>query len=325
VLGITVLEFRIVSSTGTVESGVGAAKGVLEGQPYYKTYQNRFAGPVLVAAISRSTGQSFEHSYKAATALLLVSANLLGLFLFGRYTGRLEAGLMFTVAYAFLTTNLQAPMWLPIWDFVELNVMLVFAWAAFADAGAASLFALFLFAIFNRETALFIPVWMLVRNIIGRSTGMTQNRNPFSKWILPVLMIAAGVAWTHFSRNHFFVKSHLSVPAAVNLVEDQFWMLPHTLEVVAGAAKVHILAALVMTLWTVAVIVGLYRSGALYRAISIIVAGMLASILMFGLLSESRLWMSVIPFLLWATMTRFMSRETDQTGTRPEAEAHANP
>lgn len=303
-IAVTVLEFKAVDTTERSRVGVMNVQGILSGRPFVKTYQSRVLGPRIVGKFSRVSGRSLEWSLQVFCIAVLLLTNVTAIFLFVRESGSWETGALYTGAYALLFAGLQQPNWLPVWDYLDLLIMLVFAWAVVTRAPLRVLIPLFLIELLNRETALFIPLWIIIDSLnVSRARGRAAFRiDAVWNLLAGVGLIAGGVAWTHFARNWHFVKATFAMPPQVQIVGDQTWMLALTPYIIAMADRADVIAMTAIVIWSVFLIVRGWRSeNEQRRKESLLLAALVLANFMFGRITETRIWFAVSPFLLWMT------------------------
>lgn len=302
----TAFEFRVIDQMHQKHNllNVEVASGILTGYPRLRVWQSRLLGPTMVGALTDVTGLPFIKSYRFICFALLTLANFLYFYLFRKVSGSNKTAWTYTLAGAILFIVLQDRIELHTWDFIDLCMMALFAWAVFRGAPLWSLIALFFVELLNREAAFFIALWIILDSFSTDSFSRESQRERFSvnwkKAALGVMLLAAGILWTHFARSTYLVEQTADFGGRLRQVGGQFWALPHTLTLLDRA---HLLDAL-----TPFVIVGatgflLRRAWSALRnrawKIGVLLGAFLSANLMMGVLTETRIWFVLIPFLLW--------------------------
>ena len=106
---------------------VDAARGVIDGEPHWRVFQNRLLGPYLVRALEAVTG-SFEQAHVLCTVALLAAAGYLVLRALDQQTGSVARTLAGYASFSLLVVFCFRRPWLYIWDFVDLVVFVLFNW-----------------------------------------------------------------------------------------------------------------------------------------------------------------------------------------------------
>jgi hypothetical protein len=323
-LCLTVLEWRVVDLIQAPNrvAEEDATAGVLAGRPQWRNYQSRILAPGLVAAATTVTGLSFARASQlvAAGLLLLVNATCLALF---RGDGRFAAW-TYTIVYAGFFVALQDREWLFLWDYVDLFVFLLFAWAVVTRASSWIVVALFFCELLNRETALLIAVWIVLDAVnIERRSARVVWRGVGTGAALGGL----AVLWLRFIRGYLFRGQSLPLGPGYRTVFGALWMLPHNyhaiitarsrLDTGVGIVAVAATAVLLHRAWRV-----LDRQA---WKVATLLSMSVASIAMFGLVTETRVWMCLSPFWLWLAHAAYGSRPArDARHPYPEKPAHVH-
>ncbi len=300
-VGITLLEYRVVQliQGANLPAQVEAVHGILSGHPEWKAYQNRLLGPETVYWVSRLTGLTFTATYQAFCFAMLFVANATCYFLFHSHTKRPELAWAYTVAYLGLFIAFQDASFLYLWDYIDLTVMLLFAWAVVMGRGSpGQLAALFAVELLNRESAQFIALWIVISSIHYR-TGAKFKIDPV-RLLAGVILGVTGSLWTSFLRNHWCIAETGVVPRKeiYEFAGGQFFMLRVTFDLLREFPSVATVTILILFL---ALAYPLYQSWSALaeRAwqVGLIVGVLAAANLCLAFILELRVWFGMLPFL----------------------------
>lgn len=305
---LSVLEFRVVTliQQANFPAQVDVAAGILAGQPYWKAYQNRLLGPGLVAGWSRVTGLTTADAYRHVAFACVFLANAVALRVFSRLSGGRQPGAAWAgaVAYAGLFAAFQDPQWLYLWDFVDLTTMLLLAAAVVAGPvpwpWLAGLFAV---ELLNRESALFIALWLGIEAFAWeRRGGLPWPRvaDP-ARLAVGIALGAAGVLWTGWVRTALCVGETGVVPRAEirEFAGGQFFMLPVTLGLWREPWTLGTASVLALLAATVVLLVRARgRLGARVWPVGLLVAALAGANFCFAYVLELRVWLAMLPLLL---------------------------
>jgi hypothetical protein len=194
-----------------------ATVGFFNGETHWRAYQNRLLGPGLILLVQKAfcfTGRSCDYDealklyYYAAT----YAANMIFLFLAIRIRRDVVFGFFCLMSFI----GFQIMMWdywyYP-WDPLE---MIFFSILLLMDVkkkqGMPFFYTLFLFWVFSKETAIFIPFWLLLtRGAVSGSwrslRGWWTLNRKIALHAAAMLAIAAAVVRT--LRDRMFVQSVL--------------------------------------------------------------------------------------------------------------------
>ena len=275
---------------------------LLSGHPYWKAYQNRLLGPEVVGWTADLTRWPLAGVYQSVCFGLLCAANALGGFLFRNLPGRPGTAWGYVVALAGLFVAFQDPEWLYLWDYVDLSLMLLFAWAVIVGGWSLWQFALlFLVELANRESAQFVALWLVLDSLLPEVRDVGRR----AKWVdvprlgLGVGLGVAGMVWTHFVRNAFCVGETGVVPRKeiTEFADGQFFMGRVTLDLLhdpwnfLAASSGGLLAALGFLWWRTRGLLG-------PRAwkVAALLAALVAANLCLSFIYELRVWFTLLPF-----------------------------
>lgn len=181
-----------------------ASQGVLTGTPHWRAYQNRLLGPALVHAL----GWFSALPLKTLAIIVLLSSNTM-LYVMCARLGAARGITGWRVAVPLLLPwavwRLGSHYWSYPWDFVETHVLLMLAYLActLPTAHIGWLVALFAVAITSRESALFIPLFIIIRAVL------TDSPERWRHLVLALAMMVAGVVFVQATRHLLFVHSSL--------------------------------------------------------------------------------------------------------------------
>ncbi len=311
---------------GDLARSIQASQGVLNGYPHWRHFQSRLLGPWLAKALTVAGGVSFStaHVIIAVTILTITSVVM---FHAGRIVAGRQGGWSALLAFQTLYVLMMSRPWLYVWDYFILLTGAVFLLLVVSRAPWWAFLALMGVAYFNHETAAFIGVWMVVQSLADAWAG---HRRPDWKMlgagiigalagqvlieILRRTLLKREIGWLIFPDMAKVPTSpldayfHVQVSANINDISqwmaepDRFLMflIPLTLIVALTLAAVLVLRH------------GMKAAGlAAYAVVQI------AALLAFGLRSETRNLLQLVPFLCLGGMLA-ARRDWDATVADPE-------
>ena len=151
---------------------ISAAQGVVNGMPHWRVYQSRVLGPWLVEALSGLFGD-YTSAHAFYTIVTTAIAGWLILSLTYRQFGP-SAALSSFLLFQALFTFLLGSKWLYAWDHLGILIFTIFTYLVIAGKGWCWFAALFSVAIFNRESALFIAMWMVLDPLVKAALDRTK-------------------------------------------------------------------------------------------------------------------------------------------------------
>jgi hypothetical protein len=165
------------------------AKLVFLGTPTWRVYQSRVLGPYIVQALSYPL-RSYESAYELFNVSCLTVAGYLSYFagtLINRQAGGIVSFLLFQCLFALLLNGYQ----LFVWDVIGVTIFYAFLIIVIRGLSWKWTVLLFAVAILNRESGLFIALWLLADPVCRWGLGRL-GYGP--KQPLDIYAIAAGAA-----------------------------------------------------------------------------------------------------------------------------------
>jgi hypothetical protein len=289
-----------------VMRNVEAEIGVLQGYPHWRHFQSRLLGPWAEYAVNLVFSVNFAVAHMVVAIIVLTLCGVT-MFYAGRAIGSRQSGWTALFAFETLFALLMSRPWLYIWDYFVLLVGATFLLLVIRRAPWWAFLLLMGAAFFNHESALFIGVWMVIAALSG---AWSDRRRP--DWLMlggGVLGSLAGLALTEALRTALLKKEmgwlmfndagrspsswfdtyfHLQITA--NLEDITQWVT-HPDFALMFLVPVPVILALALAAILLA------RHG--YKALPLAAYGLAqaAALFMFGMRSETRDLLQLVPFL----------------------------
>lgn len=284
------LEFRIIwcIQVPNAITIVNETLSVLSGNPFWRAYQNRLMSGFIIQQISTVFSITDIRAYQVVGLFMCSISNIAAYHAFKK---SLHNVMYFIVAFIFLQSGREFYAW----DYFDL---LFFTLLALGISQRKSIFyftVLFFAAIFNRESALFIPLWLVIDGSFG-----TTN---WKKILFGICLILCGVFIVTFLREHLFIASHMErigVDESHQFFGNHFCLTDNILSlshdkifydfdfmkyIVAG-----FIFWIVLRTWKDATIQ--------HYKIVVFIISLIASNVCFALINETRVWFTLIPICL---------------------------
>jgi hypothetical protein len=277
-----IFERLLYSDRASVDFVLESVRGILAGTPVSRSWQHRFLGPIIVSGLARLTHDP-QGALELFHAIMLGCASLLLFALLRRrgFCQAMVAVVVFGFAHILLAYKLEYP-----WDWIDMMIFIGFGWWAARGGGLLAMVPLLALGAFNHETILYLPLWYL----------LTRNRKQWlgagaAAVVLGGAMIATRALFYKGQPNlpgQVFepltpvISNHLH--AAHNLANLFFWNW------IVGRAHLSILvlAAVALCVWLA------LRSQ--YRRAAIWSLCVIATIVCFGYINETRHYLPLIAF-----------------------------
>ncbi len=277
--------------------------------PHWVIYQSRVLGPYAVHLLGELLG-SKAWGFFALMLACLTAANLIFLKVLKefeppyRYVGLLMLQLLIAVS---LNSS-----WLYPWDLCSLVLFSCFLLLVARDAPTWQFVALFAVAVFNRESALFMALWLMAQPVctwwLSRSGGASvQPSLQVSRMVVGLVLLLAGLGLISFLRQYLLVREvgpelwnlHELAGKSVHWKHDyNFKFLRLTLTgrgTDVDAVLPYLYGLAFVLLWRVVRV-----EPSRWLALVLDHAMMLVAIYFVAVLPETRVFMELAPFLAFA-------------------------
>jgi hypothetical protein len=149
-----------------VRHSIDAGLELLNGRPHWRIFQNRVLGPFVARALMR-VAPSPDIGYLTFQLTGIAGGLILAWFTGFRVAVSITAALASMPTLAFGLASLFSGDWFHPWDVAGLPIFMDFAWLVAARANLFWIVALFAVAIWNRDDALFIALFLVVEPIVN--------------------------------------------------------------------------------------------------------------------------------------------------------------
>jgi hypothetical protein len=286
-------------------NSIGASAQVLDGTPFWAIYQSRLLGPYTIRLLSALIGDfSLAHVFFLAGMTTL--AGYMVLLLADRRFGKQSAWLAFFAFQAFFSFLLNQ-LWLYAWDQYCIILFLLFVYFVFADKDWRWFSALFTIAILNRESALFMAIWMVVHPIA--KAFFTYRHKHWLRHIDKALCLAGILCGTLGTllilalRKMLLVREMVSAPGVSHNFDIA---IGFNIRSIAGELTpslfFHLTPLFILTCAAVLAISLMKKDPARFFGLGFTFLALSASIFCFGVISESRVMLELIPFYIFGIL-----------------------
>jgi hypothetical protein len=308
---------------------IHAAFAVLNGTPAWAINQSRVLAPYTIAGLATLTGGNFGLAHVIFMWLMTFIAGLLFLTLVTRQFGQ-QAGWAAFATFHLLFSVLLNEQWLFAWDHYSIISFTLFVYFALTDKSWRWFACLFAVSIFNRESALFIAMWMVIQPL-----SKAFFSNPHESWMRRVdktmcaaglLCGIAGLGVLHILRTTLLIHEENAAPGVVhNLLVT--W--PHNLDAIADAFTSNLGVRIIcpgFLVFTAALCILLARRNpARFFALGLTHLALVVSIFLFGVITETRIMLELVPFVVFGLVWLNTPKATSHTASGSHAEKQKSP
>lgn len=303
-------------------NSIEASADVLNGTPYWAIDQSRVPGPYTIRFLSTLTG-----NFPLAHVLFLAGMTTLGsympLLLADRRFGKQPAWLAFFVFQAFFSFLLNQ-LWLYAWDQYSIILFLLFVYFVFADKDWRWFCALFSIAVFNRESALFMAIWMVVHPIARAFFAHRHDHWPRridrSMCLAGILCGVLGTFLIHNLRTTLLIREMASAPGVSHNFDIAIGLNLRNITAAFSPNLFYHLTPLFILIGTAILAISLMKKDpARFFGLGLTFLALTASIFCFGIIHETRVLLELIPFYIFGILYHLAPEIPARTASFTEA------
>jgi len=292
---------------------VEASLGVTTGHPVWRTFQSRVLGPYIIKMLS------FELSdYITAHVWFNIATIGIAAFLSWRmgrkYGGNDQSALLGLTIFGLSVALLLSPPDLYSWDFIDIIVFLIFIDLVLSNASPAWFLLLFIIAIWNRDSANFIAVWLILDALIRFLYARQQKPNqllpiPFDWWRLGLGLVCVGIGLILPE----LLKQNLVIEEMAPKLYPNSLLIPFSASYnTAFLSNMQLLKEslthpnfqfwfIVPAFWVLIARLGLelvLRDAQRYLALYLVQLALLVALQIFAVFNETRVYLILVPFVV---------------------------
>ncbi len=295
-------------------NSIHAAQGVLDGMPHWRVYQSRLLGPWLVKAFQTVVGD-FTMAHVAYAITLTAAAGWLLLHLCHKLYGKQAAWgafLLFQLLFCFFLGKL----WLYAWDHTGIIVFTLFTYFVMRNKDWRWFVALFAVAIFNRESALYIALWMVLDPLT--KALLVRQRPQWAMSAIGLVCMGFGLMLIELLRTKLLVKEvgpelfnlpELAGQSFLNQWDTNVAFLHQNLTQFSLGFEFLLPLFLVAVLALAAALA--WRDSWRYLGLALTYVLIVASMLAAAAIQETRVMLELLPFVVMGLCALF--HEADQS------------
>ncbi len=275
--------------------------GPITGEPFWRAFQNRLLGPFLIDTGINLFGISIVNSFKIILLGTLIFANSSVVIIFKKLGLTKERVIGFLVIFNFLFLILQDHRWIMIWDPIDIIIFLWFFYGLIKQKSFTYFTLLFLIALFNRESALFIALWFILDGIYP---VFKKKSIELKKLLIGSFLMVTGILYTWWIRTILFKKSMIDYVGKdlehVATGGNHINFMRNLEILVENIVRVQIDSMALVFVGYLGYLFIVHRSklNAFMIKGGILTFVMFSSIWFFGIITETRQYLYLIPFVL---------------------------
>ncbi len=278
-----------------------AAYSVLEGRPHWIAYQNRLLGPFIVLLISK-IGLSYSEALRVFILITVVMQNFLLYYLLRKMFISGKKALTAVLLYSFAFLLVQHG-WFYTWDSIDAITFTLFAYGIVKSKSLGYFVPLFCIELLNRESALFIALYLLIDSFQFNKTKSRLYLVSKKFFFTGSVLILIAVVYIKIIRNYLFMG------LADNTTDLSREILGNHVNFIDNLQNLFFYNLFSENITNTAFILGsttyLFIYSRLHTEVRIkallVYCAILLCILIFGLINETRMYIALLPFLFILT------------------------
>jgi hypothetical protein len=286
---LSLLQFQIIVTGVAPHIDVlGQTAGrILSGTPHAAAFQNRLLAPVAQSLIEHGTGLPTNYAFLAVIFASVILLNAVWIWWIARAASAPKRWLAY-FAFSAVWVLLLDFYNFHTWDVIDLVVFSLLGFAIVEGWALRYLVVLFLIAIFNRESAILVGLWLLLS--AWRAPGVVEARRLF----VGTSMVATGIAVMIALRKLLLVEATAMghIAGGTVIAFDKNWS--HALAVLDHPAKAPFLVFLVVV-FLVVPLLALRRLTPLDRRLAMLTIMLGFTGITFGFWTETRVFLIAAP------------------------------
>ena len=285
-----------------VDELVAAAFGIIEGRPHWLAHQNRLLGPYTILSISNISGLSFLKSWYIYHAIALQVFCVLFFWMLRREQFSITRSFFYLIWILFAFLTLQH-FWFFAWDAIDFIVFTLFAYGIFKSSSIRFFLALLVFGILNRESALFIALYLML-NSFHFSNGLSplklQNLRSLALGLGSLIL---GIFYTQYIRKLLFIsKSDLTGGGRDidhELIGNHIYVFDNIKYLIVNFTNHNFIVSIFLFTTFLYFIKRLRRMCDQQIKMLIIALAIFANIVVFGQVNETRMYFILLPLFMF--------------------------
>lgn len=294
---------------------VDAAWGIVHGHPHWRVYQSRVLGPWIVNLLAQVLPSFLVAHVVYAVSTLALAGFLTLTFTQRRYSDTARSWAAFFMFQGLFVLLMSRP-WLYAWDYLDILVFLVFFELVQSRRHWSRVVGLFAVAIFNRESALFLALWLVLEPVVAlahdrraRKAGRHQRKRRLRFAVRPFLAglacLVGGIALIEGLRRRLLVEEvgpKIFADAKVSPEQgaDPANLFANLLRVGHALTTLSYSMDFLLVLFLASIVVLAVKLAShnprRWLALSLVELGFLGSLLFYGYFYETRMYLGLIPF-----------------------------
>lgn len=315
IIYLSLLEFRLslFSHADHINSIIQTSYYITLRAPQWKEFQNRLIGPFLVKIIAHITTFEYGIIYMYVIIALHIIKNLICFICIKKLTNNYAIALKYTIYSIFCFIAFLDLYWLYIWDYIDNIIFILFIYGVFSNKNNLYYSVLFIIALLNRESALFIPLWMIIDSIIHKKeeTGLKVNIKLYNntRLFLGTILLIGGIVFINLVREYLLIEETAAAKNIEFAMERPFHFLKNSKQFFENIYKIDFELNILVNIFLISIPILIIKlrnkmDDKVFK-LTILFIIILISIILMGLINETRIYNTIIPFFIFLSLYFF--------------------
>ena len=196
---------------------------VLNFNPDWIAFQNRLMGPYLILFISK-LGFSFETAWKLFLAFFIILQNFTLVLILKKEKYKNSKIIIILSLFSLIFLIIQHFCLYP-WDNIDLFFFTLFSYWIIKDKNMIYFLTLFSLSLLNRETALFIPIYLILSSLTIKDKLPYFRFNNYKKIFWGFTTLVLGITYVLFIRNYLFIENENTHLDNYNIIGNRIHLI----------------------------------------------------------------------------------------------------
>lgn len=303
---ISIIVYKIMTGlhAHNFNSLCDASRGVLIGRPHWLAFQNRLLGPFLVDLISQIGNIGYCQSLTYFNKIMVITEYIILYFVLIKYTRNLyNIALTYVVYFSIMLLGIQH-YWSYSWDYIEIIIFTLFSYFIFTEKSSIYFVVLFFVSILNRESALFIALFLIIDSFHIKLPITKYQFSIYSikKFLIGLLLLVIGIIYIKFIRSFLFIESMIEgvgADSAHQTIGNHFIPLINAKTFMVNFTDSNFYISIFITFIILILFLHIKTFNEVQLKAFVLFMCLFSSIFLFAYVNETRLYAYLLPFLLF--------------------------
>ncbi len=293
-----------------ISQQIEAAQGIIQGYPHWRIYQSRILGPFFADVVGKLFQLPFREAYLLAVFILLTVFFFILIITAKRLWNSSIIAIIVAMAAGLFNAIFMQGDWLYLWDYIDLIIFSLLLWSILTAKPVWLISSILVVEIFNREVAIILIIWFISDAIVRfKLLDVRWPKIEFKfrrrQFFVALALLVLGYITIELLRSTTLIKE-IGPEIFPNIKEsgrfvniqllNNFQALRFTLaHPLQNLYFIFNLAIFGIPILILRIMMG-NHAGA--RRVGFLYLMLWVSTVVFGLIYETRVWLSFVPFLV---------------------------